>query len=285
MTGFTAENARFYQDNGYLVLPEVFSRSEVQQMRGAADELLELIINSSLANKRQSRRLNITQRPGGPQIIRRIQPVTDLSLVFSQIGQDPRLTVPVEGVLGGPAGLMEEKITYKQPLPAPVAGLECENIDDRFVVHTDWAYYRDQGYPPSLVSSAIALDDCTPESGPLRVWPGSHREHREHSRTDYGRQVRPGLLDLDAGHDVLIPAGSIVMWHSMIAHSSRANVSGLPRRLMIYSHFLKQPGLYVDARNGPARLQEAPWEWNYQRMKERGEFKDLFKAPRPGEKG
>lgn len=88
------------------------------------------------------------------------------------------------------------------------------------------------------------------------------------------------IADLNGGEDVLLPAGSMIMFHSMLVHSSRPDVSARPRRLLIYSHFLRSTGLAVDARNGPMRLREAPWEWQYQRLKARGEFKDVFKAPR-----
>jgi hypothetical protein len=34
----------------------------------------------------------------------------------------------------------------------------------------------------------------------------------------------------------------------------------------------------VDVRNGPTRLREAPYEWEYTRMKLRGEENDVFRA-------
>ena len=33
------------------------------------------------------------------------------------------------------------------------------------------------------------------------------------------------------------------------------------------------------ARNGLGRLANAPYEWEYQRMKDQGEFQDVFKTP------
>jgi ectoine hydroxylase-related dioxygenase (phytanoyl-CoA dioxygenase family) len=278
--GISDEQLRSFDENGYVVLPSALGASDVRKLREEADWILELIINSSLANRRKSGRLNICQRPGGSQVVRRIQPVSDLSLFLHHISEDCRLLGPIERLLGGEAALMEEKITYKEPLPEPVSGIECEPMDDRFAVHSDWAYYKDQGYPRDLVSSAIALDDCTEASGPLRVWPASHKEHREHERTEVGRQVLPHLIDLNGGMDLLVPAGSIMIFHSMLVHSSRVNASGRPRRLLIYSHYLKRSGVAFDTRNGPLRLQELPYERQYQRMKDTGEFKDVFKAPR-----
>jgi hypothetical protein len=50
---------------------------------------------------------------------------------------------------------------------------------------------------------------------------------------------------------------------------------------MIYSHYPAGDGegLITDERNGPTRLRESPYEWEYQRRKEAGEFEDRFEAP------
>ena len=58
-----------------------------------------------------------------------------------------------------------------------------------------------QSYPQDILSSAVSIDECTPESGPIHVWPGSHREHLEHEPIDNGLQVNPGLIDFEGGHD------------------------------------------------------------------------------------
>ena len=115
--------------------------------------------------------------------------------------------------------------------------------------------------------------------GPFRVWPGSHKEHLEHEGMDNGLQVLPGLIDFDGGEDVLAPAGSVFIFHVLLVHNSMANTSGRPRRLMIYSHYPKQADKGFDVRNGPGRLRESPYEWEYQRKKDCGEFQDVFKAP------
>ena len=57
----TDQTAAFGRD-GYLVLPGVFDADEVAAMRADADFILELIVNSSLANERQSRRLDIRRK-------------------------------------------------------------------------------------------------------------------------------------------------------------------------------------------------------------------------------
>ena len=87
-TQLTNEQQQFFVDHGYLILPAVFNADKVQQMREEADAILELIINSSLANRRKSGRLDIRQTLAGQQVVRKIQPINDLGLVLAQASDD-----------------------------------------------------------------------------------------------------------------------------------------------------------------------------------------------------
>ena len=276
-----AEQLAQFAELGFLVLPAVFDAAEVERMRGEADRILELVINSSLTLGRTSGRLDLTQDDAGRQMVRKIQPINDLSLYLSEVAADERLIAPMRQLMGDEPVLMEEKLNYKAPLPEPLPGLRPARADTRFPVHSDWAYYKAQNYPQSIVSSAVSMDDCTPESGPLRVWPGSHRAHLEHERLPNGDlQVRADLIDLQGGQDILAPAGSVMLFHVLLVHNSRVNGSGRPRRLMIYSHFPKAAGIGFDVRNGRRRFIESPFEWEYAARVLRGETAAGFQAPR-----
>ena len=267
-----------FQEHGYAAMERVFSDDEVRRMRKEADEILELILNSSNSLDRQSGRLDLVRNEAG-FLVRKIQPINDLSLYLSQISADSRLLDPMRALMNEEPILMEEKLNYKQPLPSLSFGFETKPRDtDRFPVHNDWAYYRAQNYPQGIISSAITLDDCPAESGPIRIWPGTHKSHLEHESVDIGLQVQPGLVDFEGGEDLLLPAGSVAFFSSLLVHNSRPNISEKPRRMMIYSHYPASAKMGVDVRNGPTRLREAPYEWEYTRMKLRGEGRDVFSA-------
>ena len=267
-----------FQEHGYVAMERVFSEEEVQRMRKEADEILELILNSSNSLQRQSGRLDLVRNEAG-YLVRKIQPINDLSLYLSQISADSRLLDPMRTLMNEEPILMEEKLNYKQPLPCLSFGFETKPRDtDRFPVHNDWAYYRAQNYPQGIISSAITLDDCPAESGPIRIWPGTHKSHLEHESVDIGLQVQPGLVDFEGGEDLLLPAGSVAFFSSLLVHNSRPSISEKPRRMMIYSHYPASAKMGVDVRNGPTRLREAPYEWEYTRMKLRGEGRDVFSA-------
>jgi ectoine hydroxylase-related dioxygenase (phytanoyl-CoA dioxygenase family) len=269
---------QYFQEHGYVAMERVFSDDEVRRMRKEADEILELILNSSNSLERQSGRLDLVRNEAG-FLVRKIQTINDLSLYLSQISADSRLLDPMRALMNEEPILMEEKLNYKQPLPGLSFGFETKPRDtDRFPVHNDWAYYRAQNYPQGIISSAITLDDCPAESGPIRIWPGTHKSHLEHESVDIGLQVQPGLVDFEGGEDLLLPAGSVAFFSSLLVHNSRPNISEKPRRMMIYSHYPASAKMGVDVRNGPTRLREAPYEWEYTRMKLRGEGRDVFSA-------
>jgi len=273
------EQLERFQREGYLVLPSLFAADEIGRMRLEADRVLELILNSSLALQRTSMRLDWRELEDGSQIVRKIQPINDLSPYLTEVSNDPRLIQPMRQIMGHEPILMEEKLNYKQPLPERMEGIPIRPLDDRFPVHNDWAYYVAQSYPQDILSSAISLDDCPPESGPLHVWPGSHITHLEHEAVDIGLQVKPGLIDFEGGVDILAPAGSVMIFHALLVHNSRANTSGRPRRIMIYSHYPNRVDMGHDARNGPTRAHEQPFEDRYREMVARGEFVPRFVAP------
>ena len=245
-------------------------------MRKDADFILELIINSSICNQRQSRRLDIRKREDGGLIVRKIQPINDLSLVLSKVSEDDRLLAPMGELMGEQPVLMEEKLNYKQPVRA-MGEFRIPVDDDRFPIHNDWAYYMYNGYPDNIISSAITLDDCHEGNGTIRVFPGTHHQHIAHDRVRNGLEVPDGSVDLSTGVFLDAPAGSVMFFHAKLVHTSEPNPTDNPRRVMIYSHYPESADMGIDIRNGPNRLRESPWEWEYRRCKETGKFVDQFK--------
>src|SRR5688572_30827369 len=116
-THLTPEQREQFKCDGYLVIPAAFNGAEVQRMQEEADRILELILNSSLALNRRSRRLDCLTRPNGTLSVRKIQPINDLSDYFTQISNDARLLDPMRDIMQDEPILMEEKLNYKQPLP------------------------------------------------------------------------------------------------------------------------------------------------------------------------
>ena len=265
----------FWQENGYLIRQSVFSLDEVASMQKEADFILELIMNSSLYHKRQSRRLDIRRRREHGMVVRKIQPIIDLSLAFARVSNDDRLIGPMTELMGEKPILMEEKLNYKQPIKE-FGFFRVPEDDDRFPVHNDWAYYRYNDYPDTIISSAITIDDCHETNGSMIVFPGSHQEHIEHLRVRNGLEVPKGTVHRQERRILEAPAGSVMFFHSKLIHTSEPNETDWPRRIMIFSHYPESANMGIDVRNGPNRLRESPWEWEYQREKANGRVRDSF---------
>lgn len=278
-----SEHATEIQNKGYVVIEDAFSEAELEEMRSAADRILELIINSSLANDRTSGRLSLVEAESESQMVKKIQPINDVSLTFSEIARDGRLIEPLRQFMNDDPRLLEEKLNYKQPLPNPVEELDTNRPSEAWPIHSDWAYFRAQDYPQSVVSSAIALDDLSEENGTMRLWPGTNDEFVEHERTDNGLEVPPEHVDESEAELLDVPAGSLVLFDSVVWHDSSPNNTDKPRRLMIYSHYPgsigQERGIVEDERNAPIRRRESPYEWQYQEQKDRGRFEDKFESP------
>jgi ectoine hydroxylase-related dioxygenase (phytanoyl-CoA dioxygenase family) len=275
----SARHVAEFEEQGYLILPAVFDADEVQRMRDEANFILELILNSSICHGRRSGRLDWNVDDTGLPHVRKIQPVNDLSRYLADISKDARLLGPMRQIMGDEPELMEEKLNYKEPLRERIEGLDIRQGNDRFPIHHDWAYYSAQNYPVDIISSAVSMDDSTADNGPLHVWPGSHRRALAHVDGPLGLEVQEGQIDPNGGIDVLAPAGSVMLFHSLLAHNSRANTTARPRRLMIYSHYPARYAMGFDVRNGPTRLRESPWELEYLRRRLAGECQPMFHAP------
>jgi len=277
------DHAAEIERKGYTVIEDAFDEEEIDAMRTAANRILELVVNSSLANDRTSGRLALVEDGPGDQLVKKVQPVNDLSLTFTEFSRDERLIEPMREFMDDEPRLMEEKLNYKQPLPEPVEELDTNRPTEAWPPHSDWAYFRAQDYPQTVVSSAIAVDDLTAANGTMRFWPGTNDEYVEHERFDNGLGVPAEHVDHDDSELLEAPAGSLILFDSLVWHESSANDTDDPRRLMIYSHFpasaAQEHGIVEDERNAPTRRNESPHEWRYQELKDRGEFDDRFEVP------
>lgn len=253
--------------NGYLLLERVLDDGEVAELRLEARDLLEFLLDASLANGRTSARLDLRELPDGTRTVRKIQPFVDIAPRFAALARDPRLTRPIAQLQKSEPELMEDKFSFKQRIPGALPGLHVRRgMDDHFHAHADYAYHADHGYPASIVTSAIVLDDCIPENGPFHVWPGSHKTfipHEPHGETSH---IVPAERLDGEGVDLLAPAGSILFFSDLLVHSSGPNGTADPRRILFFSYCPRGSMPDADARNGPLRKAEEAYEARYREM-------------------
>lgn len=99
--------------------------------------------------------------------------------------------------------------------------------------HQDGTYWGLSS--PEVVTAWLAFTPSTPESGCMRVIPGTHRETAPHADTfapdnllSRGQEI---AVDVDLGRavDIVLQPGEMSLHHVLIFHGSEPNRSALPR--------------------------------------------------------
>src|SRR5712691_11800650 len=148
----TDQQARFYADNGYLVVEGIFDREQVGRAHAAIADLL------SPANSEKPYEFE----PQDGATVRRIWSPTQKHQVFWQLACDPTLLDCIERLIGGNILFHYSKLNMKGPKVGSVVEW-----------HQDFSYYPHTN--ADLLSTLIFLDDAGRHNGCLRVVPGSHR--------------------------------------------------------------------------------------------------------------
>ncbi|WP_235025464.1 phytanoyl-CoA dioxygenase family protein, partial [Caballeronia terrestris] len=148
----TDQQARFYADNGYLVVKELFGFEQIRLAHAAIDELL----NPGNSDKPYE------FEPRDGTTVRRIWSPTKKHQVFRQMASDPLLLDCIERLIGGNILFHYSKLNMKGPRVGSVVEW-----------HQDFSYYPHTN--ADLLSALVFLDDASKQNGCLRVVPGSHR--------------------------------------------------------------------------------------------------------------
>ncbi len=230
-------------------------------MARESDRLVDLLVNASLAVGQVSPRVDLRRRAEGAVLLK-VQPLADVSPLLRQVSEDDRLLQPMRDLLGCEPLLLEEKLNGKELLDCDLGALEVRPAAPAFPFHTDLHYFYLDGYPPETLSSAIAIDDCTRANGALRVVPGSHTRE-----WPLASEWPPYLDEASFPEQDQVylecPAGTVVLFHSKLAHASSPNTTTEPRRLLIYSHYPSSHAAPPDARNRPLREESQAHEQRY----------------------
>ncbi|HYF51116.1 MAG TPA: phytanoyl-CoA dioxygenase family protein [Planctomycetota bacterium] len=222
-TRFTPEEIAHYNTEGYVVVPRLFSASEVQS---AHDAIHELTRKAAAGDGSKVLELE-PEAVNGQRVARRIYNPFLAHETFHKLGTDPRVLDRIEDLIGRNICCNLSKLNMK---PAKVGSI----VD----WHQDLSYYPHTN--ADLVTVLVYLDDATTENGCLQVIPRHQHHYFSHSRPD---GTFAGLIseDLDSGKygkpvPLAAPAGSVIFMHCVLPHSSLPNRSEKSRRTLIYSY-------------------------------------------------
>jgi ectoine hydroxylase-related dioxygenase (phytanoyl-CoA dioxygenase family) len=217
-----------YWRDGYLTYQAVVSERQLEQLRQEAKRLLELCGKES---ERYAKRIEWevdhlaeSQKAGMDRVIRKLEPVSDLSPLFAEFAFSAGIIDPVSAIFGEAVELFEDKLNLK--LPGGSA----------YPWHQDWACCW-RAHSDELITCFIYLDDADETNGCLKVIPGSHQgkpilPFKSGSRFE----VDPACIDQDKIVAVPLKAGEMIFFDPYLLHFSDLNRSPIPRRAIIYTY-------------------------------------------------
>lgn len=226
------EQKAFFEDQGYLIIEDLLTEQEIDTCQREIERLHQLA--AQLQRKGELAASNfqcepfITDANGEVPILRKIEQTRTHSAVFRQLSAHPKLIATVQTLLGDDLLLFRSTLMLK---PA--------HHGSAHALHQDSAYWPID--PPALVTVSIALSDATLENGCIKVIPGSHKWGLQEWGGIAQKQDAPLTqrddLDLSAQIDVPLKAGSVLFFHSLMAHGSGANTTPHPRNTALYAYF------------------------------------------------
>jgi ectoine hydroxylase len=221
----TKEQVSEYDEKGWIVLPQLFSKEEVSILESAA--------------------MDVLQRPG-PEVARELNGDPHVCWGmhlfderFSALTRHPSLLLPVEQLMRNQVFVHQSRINIKQQNGSIVEW------------HQDFGtYHRVDGIPEARgIMIGIFLDDVSACNAPVLAVPGSHKEGvvseavidntvADHDgaakyRYDITESTMQRLVEKLGIESIQGPAGSVLLMNMTVVHGSSVNISPL-RRLLLY---------------------------------------------------
>ncbi len=221
-TVMTRVDVAFYKEQGYLVVPDVLSPSELDLIRR---ELAQLIDKASEVTEHDDvYDLEDDHSPAAPNI-RRIKNPDAVMPSVAALLHHPVLLDVLTQLLGSGVRFQTSKLNMK----AAEGGSAVE-------WHQDWAFYPHTN--DDLLAVGILLDDVDETNGPLCVLPGSHRGaiYDHHANGYFSGAIDPveNPIDFSAAVPLVGTAGSMTFHHVRAVHGSAPNLSARPRNLLLF---------------------------------------------------
>jgi len=213
-----------YQRDGYIVVPDVLSAQDVQELRRVTDEFVE-------ASRQTLQHTDVFDlEPGHTALqprLRRIKTPHAQHPTYARLVRHPGIIAVLQKLWGPNIRFDMSKLNLKAAgFGSPVEW------------HQDWAFYPHTN--DDLAAVGIMVDDFTTDNGSMLVIPGSHTGpiHDHHAKGHFVGGIDPSKVDVDFSKAVMCTgkAGSITVHHVRLIHGSSANVSGKPRRFLLHQY-------------------------------------------------
>ncbi|MBO9606489.1 MAG: phytanoyl-CoA dioxygenase family protein [Paenibacillaceae bacterium] len=225
---FNPEQKQFFEENGYVVVPDILSPVQLEELRLMIDKVMEGQLTPETGGVTGDFHLQFEPALEHDPAVRRRDKIRVIFHMchshpfFWNHATRPEIVDVVESILGPKITLYTDQMFAK---PAHHGSL--------VPFHQDAAYWPN--VHPNMLSCWVAIDDATMENGCVRMIPGSHKQAIPHSRytgtQSYG--IPEEEVDISREVPVEIKAGGAMFHHSLTIHRSFPNRSDKARRGLV----------------------------------------------------
>lgn len=223
MKCLTAGQLKQYATDGYLVIEDFLSAKEVAHVQAEIARVSEEVQNS----EGDFRGFNFERADGASYtqsqtirkgVLRKIQGAVFHVPALLDVFAGERILDFMEDLMGENIYYHSSKVMFKHP-----GGIAKP-------WHQDAAYWRE--YASNQITVWIAIDSATEDNGCVWAIPGSHKAGLiPHIKTEL--EVEESRIDLTKAIPVPVPAGGLLIFHSLVLHMSEKNESDKTRWAII----------------------------------------------------
>lgn len=218
----TEQDVAFYREQGYLVVDNVLSATEVDALRSDLQRMVAAA--GSVTENNDIYDLEDSHTAENPRVRRIKFPHTVMPSVES-VMRHPELVSVLTRLIGPGVRFQTSKLNMKS------AGFGAA-----VEWHQDWAFYPHTN--DDLLAVGILLDDVEDINGPMQVIPGSHKGEiiDHHAGGCFCGAIDPASCSVDFDSAVALKgsAGAMTFHHARTIHGSALNRSERSRNLLLF---------------------------------------------------
>ncbi|TDG00827.1 phytanoyl-CoA dioxygenase family protein [Paenibacillus piri] len=215
-----AQDADFYNENGYLLVKGVYAPEEVNDMRLATDRII-----TKAATAKHIKQSHTWQGDYLPPdelkslVLKGFHDVHYHDAVFTRAACHPNMRAILSLLIGPNVQLHHSKMLVKPPEKGAA-----------FPLHQDYPYFPHANH--SMLAASVHMDDSDMENGCLCVIPESHKNgplpHVGRWYLDHREYPLTSAMPCPAN------AGDVLFFNYLTIHGSDINRSRRPRRNVLF---------------------------------------------------
>jgi phytanoyl-CoA hydroxylase len=224
MVAIGPDSVEIYRREGFLVVPDVLTPAEVNDLRQVTDEFVER--SRAVTSHTEMFDLEDGHTPTEPRLRRIVSPHR-WHPVFAAMVRHPGIVEVLRSLWGPNIRFDQSKLNMKSGgFGSPVEW------------HQDWAFYPHTN--DDLAAVGIMIDSVDLDNGPMLVIPRSHvgpiYDHHTGGRFCGAIDAAYSDLEFSSAVPCVGAAGTITVHHARLVHGSATNRSARPRRFLLHQY-------------------------------------------------